>query len=79
MPRPKRPSVLPDRPRRGGSYVSPYRMGGSNNASPAGSRNLSNNSQKNRFGYRNSPGYTPPGRKASPAGSANSRGSGNRF
>ena len=41
MPRPKRPAVLPDRPNRGGSYVSPYRVAKGN--SPA-ARNLSNNS-----------------------------------
>ena len=68
MPRPKRPTVLPDRPNRGGSYVSPYRV--AKGASPAAARNLSNNSgnsQQNRFGYQRSPGYTPPGaRKASP-------------
>ena len=51
MPRPKRPSVLPEKANRGGSYVSPYRL--QNRASPA-ARNPSNNSansQKNRFGY----------------------------
>ena len=67
MPRPKRPAVLPERPNRGSSYVSPYRV--QKGASPAG-RNLSNNSgnsQKNRFGYQRQPGYTPPNlRKASP-------------
>ena len=32
MPRPKRPSVLPEKAARGGSYVSPYRL--QNRASP---------------------------------------------
>ena len=47
--------MLPERPKRGSSYVSPYRVGGgaSNvSRSPVGSRNLSNNSQKNRFQYK---------------------------
>ena len=91
MKRPARPAVLPEKPKRGGSYVSPYgvRGGSTNTRSPVGSRNLSNNSQKNRFVYKSpgaQAGYTPPGRKAgaSPAGSAGSRNlsnnrPGNRF
>ena len=69
MQRPKRPAVLPERPKRGSSYVSPYRVaGGGSQASrsPAGSRNLSNNSAKNRFAYKSpggAAGQTPPARR----------------
>ena len=81
MQRPKRPAVLPERPKRGSAYVSPYRLGGGGSQasrSPAGSRNLSNNSNKNRFAYKSpggAAGQTPPARRVgiSPgAGSNNS-------
>lgn len=72
MQRPKRPAILPEKPGRGSSYVSPYRRNNNgsgsatnNNYSPVGSRNLSNNSQnKQRYGYRQSPQMnTPPQRR----------------
>ena len=83
MARPKRPTVLPDKPSRAsGSYVSPYRMQKGQSPSPA--RNLSNSSANRKLGYQGNPlnKYTPPNvrktsltksRDTSPAGSVGSQ------
>jgi hypothetical protein len=85
LQRPKRPSVLPEKPTRAsGSYVSPYRMQ-KGTRSPAG-RNLSNSSANRKLGYSSDPmsRYTPPNarkntysnnksRETSPAGSIGSQ------
>ena len=73
MARPKRPSILPDKPTgRGGTYISPYRVQKSNSPATQG-RNLSNNSANRNMGYKPNPlaKYTPPNARKTSVNSNN--------